>query len=52
VTVIELTTALATTPERAFDLSIDVDAHAASMTGSGERIAGGVRSGRLTLATP
>jgi ligand-binding SRPBCC domain-containing protein len=35
--------------EQAFDLSIDVDVHAGSMAGSGERAVGGVRSGRLAL---
>lgn len=47
--VIALTTVLPTTPERAFDLSIDVDAHTGSMAGSGERAVGGVRSGALAL---
>ena len=46
---IELETFLPTTPERAFDLSIDVDAHTGSMAGSGERTVGGVRTGRLAL---
>jgi ligand-binding SRPBCC domain-containing protein len=47
--VIELTTLLPATPDQAFDLSIDVDAHTGSMAGSGERTVGGVRSGRLAL---
>jgi ligand-binding SRPBCC domain-containing protein len=47
--VIALETFLPARPERAFDLSIDVDAHTGSMARSGERTVGGVRSGRLAL---
>ena len=36
-------------PEEVFDLSLDVGAHTASMSGSGERIVGGVRTGRMSL---
>ncbi|OJF10502.1 SRPBCC family protein [Couchioplanes caeruleus] len=48
-TIIELTTVFPVAPARAFDVSIDVDAHTASMSGSGERTVGGVRSGPLAL---
>lgn len=47
--VFTLTTELRTTPERAFDLGLDVDRHTGSMASSRERIVGGVRHGRLAL---
>lgn len=34
-------------PERLFDLSLDIDAHVDSMASSGERAIGGVTSGRI-----
>jgi ligand-binding SRPBCC domain-containing protein len=43
----ELTTLLQASPEQAFDISLDVEAHTSSMRR--ERIVGGVRSGRLKL---
>ncbi|MFI7598978.1 SRPBCC family protein [Actinoplanes sp. NPDC049681] len=45
----DITTAIAATPEQLFDLSLDVGAHTASMSGSGERIVAGVRSGQMRL---
>ncbi|MEV4639436.1 SRPBCC family protein [Actinoplanes sp. NPDC049548] len=45
----QLTTAVPTAPEELFDLSLDVDAHMASMAQSGERVVGGVRSGPMKL---
>ncbi|MGX6606477.1 SRPBCC family protein [Micromonosporaceae bacterium Da 78-11] len=48
-TCIELTTELATTAQRAFDLSLDVGVHTGSMARSGERVVGGVRDGAMAL---
>lgn len=45
----ELDTLIAAAPERVFDLSLDVGAHTASMKNSGERVIGGVTSGRMNL---
>lgn len=42
---IELTTEIAASPERCFELSLSVDAHTASMADSGERAVAGVTSG-------
>lgn len=44
-----MTTWLPATPEQCFTLSLSVDAHLSSMSGSGERVVGGVRSGTLVL---
>ena len=46
---IVLTTSIPASAQRCFDLSLSVDAHAASMSRSGERIVGGVRSGAMRL---
>ena len=46
---LELVTHIAAQPAELFDLSLDVGAHTASMSGSGERIVGGVRTGRMKL---
>lgn len=46
---IVLTTSIPAPAQRCFDLSLSVDAHAASMARSGERIVGGVSSGAMTL---
>ncbi|MEU3650955.1 SRPBCC family protein [Lentzea sp. NPDC034063] len=45
----EVTTRVAAPPRRVFDLCLDVDVHAASMAGSGERVVAGVTSGRMRL---
>ncbi|MEU6679847.1 SRPBCC family protein [Streptomyces sp. NPDC046925] len=45
----ETITQIAASPATVFDLSLDVDLHTASMAGSGERITGGVRAGRMAL---
>ncbi|PWK87842.1 ligand-binding SRPBCC domain-containing protein [Lentzea atacamensis] len=45
----EVITGIAAPPHRVFDLSLDVDVHTASMAGSGERIVGGISSGRMGL---
>ncbi|MDT7790234.1 MAG: hypothetical protein QOF58_8653 [Pseudonocardiales bacterium] len=45
----EVITEIAAPPRRVFDLSLDVGVHTASMAGSGERIIGGVTSGRMRL---
>lgn len=45
----EVITGIAAPPRRVFDLSLDVGVHTASMAGSGERIVGGVSSGRMGL---
>ncbi|MGW7412900.1 SRPBCC family protein [Streptomyces sp. NPDC054863] len=45
----EVVTRIGTSPAAVFDLSLDVDLHTASMAGSGERIVGGVRAGRMVL---
>jgi ligand-binding SRPBCC domain-containing protein len=42
---IVLETEIPASAQRCFDLSLSVDAHTASMSRSGERIVGGVRSG-------
>lgn len=46
----EVVTGIAAPPRRVFDLSLDVGLHTASMAGSGERIIGGVTSGRMRPA--
>lgn len=48
-TALVLTTDIAAPPERCFSLSLSVDAHTSSMTGSRERIVGGVQSGTMSL---
>lgn len=45
----EVITEMAASPEGAFDLSLDVEAHTGSMARSGERAVRGVTSGRLGL---
>ena len=45
----ERTTILPTAPDRAFDVSLDVDFHLQSFEDAGERIVGGVRSGGMQL---
>ncbi len=45
----ELVTVTPVWPEELFDLSLDIDAHIASMAGSGERAIGGVAAGRIGL---
>lgn len=42
---LRLETPIAAPPRACFDLSLSVDAHTASMSGSGERVVGGVESG-------
>ena len=44
-----MTTSIPASAQRCFDLSLSVDAHAASMSRSGERIVGGVNSGAMGL---
>lgn len=44
-----LETPLAAPPSACFDLSLSVDAHTASMTGSGERAVGGVNPGVMAM---
>lgn len=46
---LELSTRLPVPPEEAFDLSLDVNAHAESMAASGERAVAGVLQGRMAL---
>ena len=46
---LEVVTRIAAQPAEVFDLSLDVGAHTASMSGSGERIVGGVRTGHMKL---
>lgn len=46
---IVLATSIPASPQQCFDLSLSVDAHAASMSRSGERIVGGVSSGSLEV---
>ena len=46
---IVLETLIHATPERCFDLSIDVDVHQASVGNTGERAVGGVTSGPMHL---
>jgi ligand-binding SRPBCC domain-containing protein len=45
----EAITAIAAPPQRVFDVSLEIETHMASMAGSGERVIGGVSSGRLKL---
>jgi len=45
----ELCTGIAASPQCAFDVSLEVEIHLESMSGSGERVVGGVRSGRMRL---
>lgn len=45
----EVVTPINASPRLVFDLSTDVDVHAASMAGSGERVVGGVTTGRMGL---
>ncbi|MGL5819777.1 MAG: SRPBCC family protein [Phycicoccus sp.] len=45
----DVVTAVAAPPQRVFDLSLQVEAHTASMVRSGERVIGGVTSGRMSL---
>lgn len=45
----EVVIGIAAPPQRVFDLSLDVGVHTASMAASGERIVGGVASGRMRL---
>lgn len=40
---------IAASPETVFDLSRSIDAHTASMAGSGERVVGGVTAGHIDL---
>lgn len=46
---VEVVTDLPVPPDRAFALSLDVGAHERSLAETGERIVGGVRSGRIGL---
>ena len=46
------TTILPTTPDRAFDVSLDVDFHLQSFEDAGEQIVGGVRAGGVELRHP
>ncbi len=46
-TLIDLSTVVRAPAGQVFDLSLDVDAHTASMARSGERIVAGVRAGRM-----
>ncbi|MET8046194.1 SRPBCC family protein [Streptosporangium sp. NPDC005286] len=45
----EIVTHVMAPPERVFDISLDVDVHAASMAGSSEKAVGGVTAGGLKL---
>jgi ligand-binding SRPBCC domain-containing protein len=45
----EVSTAIAAPPRRVFDVSLEIETHLASMAGSGERVVGGVGSGRMKL---
>lgn len=45
----ECSTVIAAEPPAVFDLSLDVDAHVASLARSGERAEGGVTAGRIGL---
>ena len=45
----EAVTAIAAPPQRVFDVSLEVEIHLESMARSGERVIGGVRSGRMRL---
>lgn len=44
-----VTTDLPHPPERVYDVSLDIDAHVASMAASGERAIGGVTSGQIAV---
>jgi ligand-binding SRPBCC domain-containing protein len=46
---LEIETDISATPAECFELSLSVDAHAASMASSGERAVGGVTKGRMSL---
>ncbi|MCR4512886.1 SRPBCC family protein [Aeromicrobium sp. 50.2.37] len=46
---IDLFTEIPVLPEKCFELSLSVDAHQVSMSGSGERVVGGVKSGVMRL---
>jgi len=46
---VRLETTIAATPAACFELSLSVDAHTASMNGSGEQAVDGVTSGQMTL---
>jgi ligand-binding SRPBCC domain-containing protein len=45
----EAITAIAAPPQRVFEVSLEIETHMASMAGPGERVIGGVSSGRLKL---
>jgi ligand-binding SRPBCC domain-containing protein len=45
----EVVTTVAAAPRRVFEVSLDVDVHTASMADSGERVIGGVTTGRMGL---
>ncbi|WP_218130971.1 SRPBCC family protein [Lentzea albidocapillata] len=45
----EIIAAIAAPPRRVFDLSLAIETHTVSMAGSGERVIGGVCSGRMKL---
>ena len=45
----EVTTGIAASPQRVFDVSRSVEVHTTSMAGAAERVVGGVTSGRLGL---
>lgn len=45
----EAITAIAAPPQRVFDVSLEIETHMTSMAGSGERVIGGVSSGRMKL---
>ncbi|WP_410581832.1 SRPBCC family protein [Amycolatopsis sp. lyj-108] len=45
----EVSTHIAASPERVFEVSLDVDVHTNSLTGSDERAIGGVTAGGLRL---
>jgi ligand-binding SRPBCC domain-containing protein len=49
VPLIDITTVVRAPVERVFDLSLDVDAHTASMSSAAEQAVAGVRSGRMVL---
>ncbi|MEV5765998.1 SRPBCC family protein [Micromonospora sp. NPDC052213] len=46
---IDITTVVRAPTEHVFDLSLDVDAHTASMSSAGEQAVAGIRSGRMAL---
>ncbi|MGV9295723.1 SRPBCC family protein [Amycolatopsis sp. NPDC003676] len=45
----EVCTAIAAPPQCAFEVSLEIEIHLESRSGSGERVVGGVRSGRMRL---